>query len=380
MVMNQVAANGEADLHFTVSDTGIGIPGAKQTAIFEAFAQADGTTTRTYGGSGLGLSIASQLIRGMGGRVWIESEAGQGATFHFTAKFPVRATTAARAGRADARMKTAGYNPRRRLRILLAEDNAINCAVASRILELQGHILAHAANGREAVDACMSEAFDLILMDVQMPEMDGFEATGLIRKMEAAGRARTTIVAITAHALVGDRERCLAAGMDDYVSKPLRKEEVLRVLATVSESSSFSSSITSSIPYSDLRTRTRNEDGEEETNATLYSRNELLEQCNGDDALLGQLIAIFNEGTPQVLAAIGASIANQDAAAAAAGAHMLLRSIGAFGAQDAHALTSRLETEAKQNNLRAAALTLAKLEREIDKIYATLADFTFAAA
>jgi CheY-like chemotaxis protein len=330
-VVNQSASNGESHLHFSVTDTGIGIPAEKQAAIFEAFAQADGTTTRTYGGSGLGLSIASQLIQQMGGRIWIESEVGQGTTFHFTAKLPVCQTPAPRLAHADPPTETRGENARR-LRILLAEDNVINCAVSGGILEKQGHTFVHAANGREAVDACKAGAFDLILMDVQMPEMDGFEATRLIREMEAADRAYTPIVAMTAHALVGDRERCLASGMDDYLSKPLRKEEVLRVLATVSKSSSSSSS--SSILSSHLRTRTTDEnEHEEEKNTTLYSREELLEQCDGDDELMGQLIALFHENTPQILEALRESIANRDAAAAAAGAHKLLSSIGAFGAQ-----------------------------------------------
>ncbi len=357
-------------LHFSVTDSGIGIPAEKQALIFEAFAQADGTTTRTYGGTGLGLAIAVQLVQQMGGRIWVESTVGQGTTFHFTAHLPVQQTPApdvrhadpsklkglrvlvvddnainrrilremlanwkmqpavvasgaaalvemlraARAGtpfplvildgmmpemdgfmvaeqirehaelsgatvlmlssampagavarcdelgvasflmkpvsqaelidaillalggaadpepKAAAALEPAGSG----LRILLAEDNVINRALATALLEKRGHSLVHAANGREAVDAAARENFDLIFMDVQMPEMDGFEATQLIREAEQATGRHTPIAAMTAHAMAGDHQRCLAAGMDDYISKPLQKSELLAVIQRIS--------------------------------------------------------------------------------------------------------------------------------------------------
>jgi signal transduction histidine kinase/DNA-binding response OmpR family regulator len=370
-VINQAAPNGESHLHFSVADTGIGIPAEKQSAIFEAFAQADGSTTRTHGGTGLGLSIASHLIQKMHGRIWIESKVGEGTTFHFTACLGVRDTpsptvkhadpcdlaglralvvddnavnrrilremlvnwrmsptlvesgqagleemlraakcdsayqlvlldaimpemdgfalaekikeqpeladatvmmlssampagSAARCGALgiaglltkpvtqselldailiaispsvegensrDVDTRFAGNEPAGSgLRILVAEDNVVNRAVATGILEKEGHVLVHAATGREAVEASGIGFFDLILMDVQMPEMDGFEATRRIRESEETTGRHTTIVAMTAHAMAGDRERCLAAGMDDYISKPLRKEDLFRVV------------------------------------------------------------------------------------------------------------------------------------------------------
>jgi two-component system, sensor histidine kinase and response regulator len=358
-------------LLFSISDTGVGIQPAKQARIFEAFAQADGSTTRTHGGTGLGLAIAGQLVGKMGGRIWVESTMETGTTFHFTANFPVRdvpiadgrvmdlillkglrvlvvddneknrrilramlenwgmlATIVAsgpegieemlgsmRRGRPfsvvlldgmmpemdgfmvaekirehdelssalimmlssglndgaaarcpklgkggyimkpvnepdllDAILSAIGDNPEkqlatvapltvaagRKLRILLAEDNVVNRVVAAAMIGQNGHTLVHAINGREAVEAATKEAFDLIFMDVQMPEMDGFEATAHIRESEERTGRHTLIVAMTAHAMVGDRDRCLAAGMDDYFCKPLKKADLLAFLERVS--------------------------------------------------------------------------------------------------------------------------------------------------
>jgi PAS domain S-box-containing protein len=490
-VTSQSIGNGESELTFCVSDTGIGIPQEKQAAIFEAFAQADGSTTRTYGGTGLGLSIASQLIQKMGGRIWIESKVGEGTTFHFTARLGVRAapsparhaelqdleglralvvddnavnrrmlsgmlqnwrmkatavesgataieemTRAAEANAAyevvllDAMMPemdgfalaekinaqpalayatvmmlssampagtaercsalgiagwlskpitqselldailiavspdaedansratdlqlTAGSVSGSGLRILVAEDNLINRAVATGILEKAGHVLVHAANGREAVEAFSDGAFDLILMDVQMPEMDGFEATRRIRELEEATGGHIKIAAMTAHAMASDRERCLAAGMDDYVSKPLRKEDLLRALggAIVEE-------------HED-RTET----------APLYNREQLLSQCDGDEDLMAQLVSIFHDNTPLILRAVGEAVEKGDAPALATQAHKLLSSLGVFGAGRARTLALRLEKHAEENDFGGAKERFTELERETDKIYAALA-------
>jgi PAS domain S-box-containing protein len=236
-VASEAQSDGEQCLHFSVIDTGIGIPAEKQAVIFEAFAQVDGSTTRSYGGTGLGLAIASQLIEQMRGKVWIESTVGEGTTFHFTAWFGVDrvARIPEVAGRAVSVSEVA--RPDSGLRILLVEDNVINTAVATGILKRRGHSVTHAINGCDAVAAAATGAFDIIFMDVQMPEIDGFEATRRIREMELGnGDQHTPIVAMTAHALTGDRERCLAAGMDDYISKPFEKSELLTLLARIAAS------------------------------------------------------------------------------------------------------------------------------------------------
>jgi CheY-like chemotaxis protein len=361
-------------LHFVVADTGVGVPKEKQALIFEAFTQADGSTTRRFGGTGLGLAISSQLVKMMGGRIWVESEEGKGSEFHFTARFGLAKSpkaelpllppaclqdlrvlvvddnatnrlilaerlrrwgcnpTSAESGEAalsamkraaeagepfsliltDAQMPgmdgfalvehiqrhpefsrptimmltstgqrlevtrcrelgVAAYlvkpirahelrdallavismkvqeapprelarrqspredqRPQTGICILLAEDNPVNQYFALRLLQKRGYEVVLAGSGREVLAALEKQTFDLILMDVQMPEMDGFEATAAIREKEKATRTHVPIVAMTAHAMAGDRERCLAAGMNNYVSKPIRSQELFAAIA-----------------------------------------------------------------------------------------------------------------------------------------------------
>jgi signal transduction histidine kinase/ActR/RegA family two-component response regulator len=219
-------AGDEAMLHVAVGDTGIGVPSDRQAAIFEAFTQADGSTARSHGGTGLGLTISRRFVEMMGGRLWLESEPWRGSTFHFTAKVTVRPElheTRAKTGVTDARPAP--------MRILLAEDNRVNRFLAVRLLEKEGHAVETADNGRTAITALGQSRFDLALMDLQMPEMDGFEATAIIRDQERTTGGHLPIIALTANAMVGDQERCLRAGMDGYVSKPI---DIRKLLAEIS--------------------------------------------------------------------------------------------------------------------------------------------------
>jgi CheY-like chemotaxis protein len=220
----------EIGLHFEVRDTGIGIPAEQQSKIFEPFRQADGSTSRKYGGTGLGLAICSQLTAMMGGRIWVESQPGCGSAFHFTAILAVSEQNAEAPAPAPANLPAS--TPARKLHILLAEDNAVNQKLAVRLLERSGHSVVCANDGRQALEAFGREPFDLVLMDVQMPQMDGLEATAAIRHLEAGSR-HTPILALTANAMKGDRERCLAAGMDGYMAKPLRREILFETIGTV---------------------------------------------------------------------------------------------------------------------------------------------------
>jgi signal transduction histidine kinase/ActR/RegA family two-component response regulator len=217
----------EALLHITVADTGIGVPQDRQAAIFEAFTQADGSTARSHGGTGLGLTISRRFVEMMGGRLWLESLPQRGSTFHFTLRIGVRAKAAApvrSTAAAEARTPVAAMN------ILLAEDNRVNQFLTVRLLEKEGHRVEVVVNGHAALAALDADNFDLALMDLQMPEMDGFETTAIIRERERASGRHLPIIALTANAMVGDAERCFEAGMDGYVSKPV---DVRRLFAEI---------------------------------------------------------------------------------------------------------------------------------------------------
>lgn len=213
-------------LQFVVTDTGIGIPLDKQKIIFESFVQADGSTTRRYGGTGLGLSICSQLVSLMGGRIWVDSQVGRGSSFHFT----VCLETEQGANAEEKPPSTPIKKAMRPLRVLLAEDNEINQQVAIEFLQMRGHDVRVAANGIQALAALAAERFDVVLMDVQMPQMDGFKATAAIREKEKTTGDHMPIIAMTGYAMKGDRQRCLDAGMDAYVCKPIRSQELYEII------------------------------------------------------------------------------------------------------------------------------------------------------
>jgi CheY-like chemotaxis protein len=240
-VRGPAAAAGESEIHCEVRDTGIGIPRDKQSKIFDVFEQADNSSTRKYGGTGLGLAISSRLVELMGGRLWVESEPGQGSTFHFTIRagkvdpLPRDASSAEPAICSDARVLVVPHPPvaARPLRVLLAEDSPLNQKLAVALLERRGHCVVVAADGVQAVERALAGPFDLALMDLQMPEMDGLEATETIREHERLNGGHLPIIALTAHAMVGDRARCVAAGMDAYVSKPIRDEQLFKTIESV---------------------------------------------------------------------------------------------------------------------------------------------------
>ena len=229
------SSDGDLELHFRVVDTGIGLSDESLGRLFQSFSQADSSISRRYGGTGLGLAISKRLAEAMGGTMWAESDGpGHGSTFHVTMKTRAAAPDAVpqgaapRPGSLDLDPEQASRHP---LRILLAEDNVVNQKLALRLLSQMGYQADVAANGAEAVEAVERQPYDLVLMDVQMPEMDGLEATRVIIEKVPLER-RPWIVAMTANAMDGDREACLEVGMKGYISKPIRVDELIGAVLT----------------------------------------------------------------------------------------------------------------------------------------------------
>ena len=223
-------------LHFSVKDTGVGIPADKVEVIFEAFRQADGSNTRRFGGTGLGLAITSRLVPLMGGRIWVESQPHQGSIFHFTVDFQ------AAGGKVPALDSGFGQRPNasaepKTLRILLAEDNLVNQKLVAKLLGHKGYHVTAVVNGREALAELDRQKFDLVLMDIQMPVMDGYECTAEIRKREQQSGGRIPIIALTAH-YSAEKDPCRPnCGVDEYVIKPLRPKQLFDAIAASIERS-----------------------------------------------------------------------------------------------------------------------------------------------
>jgi signal transduction histidine kinase/CheY-like chemotaxis protein/ligand-binding sensor domain-containing protein len=220
-------------LRFSVTDTGIGIPAEKLETLFTPFFQVDASTTRRFGGTGLGLSIAKQLAEAMGGKIGVESQEGKGSTFWFTARFTVRTDDEARAPEMDSLTPEQESDERQvDAKVLVVEDNVVNQKLAQMLLENMGYQVSISSNGREAIEALEASTFDLVLMDVQMPVMDGLEATRRIRHDSSKVRnPQVPIVAMTAFAMKYDREKCFEAGMDDYLAKPVQPDTLRQTLA-----------------------------------------------------------------------------------------------------------------------------------------------------
>ncbi len=306
-------------LHFIVRDTGMGIPLDKQVTIFEPFSQADGSTTRRFGGTGLGLAISATLVDLMGGRIWVESEPGGGSAFHVTATFPVAEVPSAARERPTGSRALSGS----RLGILLVEDNTVNERVAVGLLTRRGHEVAVARNGIEALAALDARAFDLVLMDLQMPGMGGLEATAAIRVREHGTGARVRIVAMTAHAMKGDRERCLAAGMDDYLAKPFEPQALFDVVERTTSGTAASGVAPRHGPIDTA---------------------DLLRRLGGDENLMREVIALFTVELPGRLAAVHAAADQRDAEQLRMAAHALKGMAGNLSASEVVEAAAALET------------------------------------
>ena len=355
----------DALIHFTVLDTGIGIPQHKQKAIFNPFSQADPSSTRRYGGTGLGLAIARHIVEMMSGRLWMDSEEGKGSTFHFTVRLGLPAAGARTGQGAAAPNETPPPLSRHGLHVLIAEDNAINQKVAARLLEKRGHIVALASDGKEALDAMDHDTFDLVLMDVQMPEMDGFEATTLIRAKEKDTGRHTPIIAMTASAMKGDRERCLDAGMDSYISKPFQMYEFFRVIATVIPSITAGSTGGSS--------------GPDVIDNLVFDKVAALRQVDGDLDLLKELSRIFIDDANGMMIELEQAMNAGDSEKVSRLAHTFKGSAASLGGKSVAQKALQLELIARTENLVPAGEACVELKRQVDQFIHALSTLLSAA-
>ena len=334
-------------LQLSVQDTGVGISPDQQRQIFEAFTQADTSTTRRFGGTGLGLTISAGLAQMMGGRIWVDSAQGQGSTFHVT--FAV--------GLPESAVKTPAAEPpravaapllltgKRSLKVLLAEDNPVNQRLAVSLLSHMGHEVDVVGDGAQAVDKVLHGRYDLVLMDMQMPVMSGLDATRAIRLQEKGGVRHQPIVAMTANAMLGDKERCLEAGMDGYISKPIMVDQMMAELDRVLAEQAHEAD---SLPDLDLP--------------------EALERCGGDKPLFLELVKVFLADCPRRLTELEAALQQGDARRLIAAAHHISGSTGSLSAKAVHHVCQQLVEAGKAGQFEHAALLVDTLHQRLEPL------------
>jgi two-component system CheB/CheR fusion protein len=328
--LDAVVNDGETTLQFTVRDTGIGIPPAGLVRLFQPFAQADASTTRRFGGTGLGLSICKNLVEAMGGRIWVESEVGKGSKFAFSVRLPLAAELPADFTAPTTVSPTAVAA----LRILLVEDNPANQKLAKYILEDRGHVVEIAANGREAIDLTETNCYHAILMDVQMPGMNGLEATAAIREREKDGR-RTPIVAMTAHAMRGDRERFLGAGMDGYLAKPIDARDLIGLVESLASQGDPKPGCSTSRPCTAGRVPP--------DEPAIFNAHRALESCFDNEEMLRQMIDCFFADEATLLPAMRQAQEKHDLDAVGRLAHRVRGTLAYLAAPKAFEDAHRIE-------------------------------------
>ncbi len=335
-------------LQFDIVDTGIGIPLEQQQNVFDVFRQVHHRDSGDYGGSGLGLPISAKLVEMMGGRIWLHSDAGKGSSFSFTAVFQQQGlreslpTTSAPVGKPS---------PAKPLKILLAEDNPVNRQLAERFLRGAGHTVTSVEDGAATVEQASAHRFDVVLMDVQMPKLDGFAATRAIREQERGSERRIPIVAMTAHAMLGDRDRCLEAGMDDYVSKPIKMKLLLECLQNVTQQPSPP-------PHANESDR--------------VARDLANQLVQGDAELLSELIQTFLQETPQVLLDLKRAVLLQRWKGVAAAAHSIKGAASAFQAKACLQTAIQLEQACEEKAADRVQQLAVDLEQNICRLMETL--------
>jgi PAS domain S-box-containing protein len=354
---------GSVTLQFSVADTGVGIAPKDQERIFGPFTQADASTTRQYGGTGLGLTIARRLVDLMGGRMWVQSKAGEGSVFHFTVRLglqqgPEQGPQPA-AGTTVPPVPTAiSPVPSRVLHLLLAEDTQANQKLVTYILNHRGHSVTVVENGQQACEAVQREEFDAVLMDVQMPVLDGFQATQAIRTLQDPKKARLPIVAMTAHALKGDADRCLAAGMNAYLSKPIKGEHLLAIVERLAEP-------TPGDPLAWAATPPATEAESVSVPACVFDLDKAVQRCFGKYAIFQDMVrCLFDEADP-LLERMRTALADGNAVELRSAAHRLKGTVGYLGAAPATDAVKRVEHLGIDGELAGAAEAIRQIEEQL---------------
>lgn len=386
----QAETDSTATVHIKVIDTGVGIPAEAMPKLFQSFSQVDASTSRNYGGTGLGLAICKQLVSLMGGEIGVESEVDKGSTFWFTVAIDKQKNilngfeSVVELGRdinsqvlvTNSQQLTANKN----LKILVAEDNVINQSVILSQLEMLGYDADCVNNGLEALERLSEQDYDLVLMDCQMPVMDGYTATQELRSREGNKR-HTVVIALTANAMLADREKCLAAGMDDYLSKPLEQEELAKVIQRWSESQTengASSKQPEVIPATEqVEKSSPVTNGLRAGNANALTDSsppldlERLERISrGKVSVQQRLLQIFLEATPKDLAALELAISDRDSTRVRHYAHRIKGSAANLGAVAMSAIAGELEEMARQQILEGATERLVSLQHLLDRVKA----------
>jgi signal transduction histidine kinase/ActR/RegA family two-component response regulator/HPt (histidine-containing phosphotransfer) domain-containing protein len=350
-------------LQFSVRDTGIGIPPEKHEAIFRPFEQADGSNNRRYGGTGLGLSISSRLVQMMGGQMWVESVVGGGSTFRFTARFgldnsPLASDPGTVVGPEEGTSDVPAAHAWG-LRILLAEDNLVNQTLTARLLEKRGHEVTIVGDGQGAVTALQQQVFDVVLMDVQMPVLDGMEATRLIRSQGAEQARRTPIIALTAHALSGACEQCLEAGMDGFVTKPVSAEELYQAIDAVLERRG---------QLGAPRAPVRQDGNLPKSDVPSWDWSKCLAGFGGNEGLFREVAAAFLAEEPVLSRGLVDAIGAGNAVQLRHFAHSLKGTLGLFPVPRGRELAIQLEQLGKSGDIAAASPLHQELVNELGRL------------
>lgn len=335
-------------LNLEVSDTGTGIPSEKLPFIFDKFTQADGSITRRYGGTGLGLAITQKLVETHGGKIWAESEVGRGSTFHVTLPYE-RADGALSLPAAARPAGQAGAGPRTRppARLLLVEDNLVNQKVVAAILGKRGYTIEMAANGQEALEKLAAHNYALVLMDIQMPVLDGLEATRRIRQVDAW--RDLPILAMTAHAMVGDRERCLAAGMNAYISKPVNPAHLIATVEAFLEPHAAAEMTADHAPPID--------------------RDRAVRLMDADQDLMRGLVHLFLQLAPERLQKLHAAAARADATELSLESRALKGAAERIAARSVAECAAAVDQAAQQHDYARIGEQLVRLESELERLH-----------